>query len=43
MVGRRARLVATLRRHLPGELFERIYFGQLIRMITEPTKARAID
>ena len=34
MVGRRARLVVALRRYLPGELFERIYFGEVIRRVT---------
>ena len=33
-VGRRASLVMSLRRHLPGELFERIYFGEVIRRVT---------
>jgi hypothetical protein len=34
MVGRRAQLMAMLRRYLPGELFERIYFGEVIRRVT---------
>jgi NAD(P)-dependent dehydrogenase (short-subunit alcohol dehydrogenase family) len=34
MVGRRASLVVALRRHLPGELFERLYFGEVLRRIT---------
>lgn len=34
MVGRRARLVVTLRRYLPGELFERLYFGEVVRRVT---------
>jgi NAD(P)-dependent dehydrogenase (short-subunit alcohol dehydrogenase family) len=34
VVGRRARAVVALRRHVPGELFERVYFGQLMRMVT---------
>ena len=33
MVGRRASLVVALRRHLPGELFERIYFGEVRRRV----------
>jgi NAD(P)-dependent dehydrogenase (short-subunit alcohol dehydrogenase family) len=33
-VGRRASLVMALRRHLPGELFERVYFGEVLRRIT---------
>jgi len=36
VVGWRAKLLISLRRHLPGELFERIYFGQIIRMVTQP-------
>jgi NAD(P)-dependent dehydrogenase (short-subunit alcohol dehydrogenase family) len=36
MVGRRAKLVFALRRYLPGELFERIYFSYLIRKVTTP-------
>jgi NAD(P)-dependent dehydrogenase (short-subunit alcohol dehydrogenase family) len=34
MVGWRAKLVATLRRYLPGEIFERVYFGEVIRRVT---------
>jgi NAD(P)-dependent dehydrogenase (short-subunit alcohol dehydrogenase family) len=34
MVGGRASLVVALRRHLPGELFERLYFGEVLRRIT---------
>jgi NAD(P)-dependent dehydrogenase (short-subunit alcohol dehydrogenase family) len=33
VVGRRAGLVLSLRRHLPGELFERLYFGGLLRRV----------
>jgi NAD(P)-dependent dehydrogenase (short-subunit alcohol dehydrogenase family) len=33
-IGRRASLVITLRRYLPGELFERLYFGEVLRRIT---------
>jgi NAD(P)-dependent dehydrogenase (short-subunit alcohol dehydrogenase family) len=36
LVGKRARLVVNLRRIVPGELFERIYFGEVIRRVTEP-------
>ena len=32
VVGRPARLVVSLRRHIPGELFERLYFGTLVRL-----------
>jgi hypothetical protein len=34
MVGRRARLAVALRRCLPGEWFERIYFGTVMRRVT---------
>ena len=36
VVGRRAQAVLSLRRHLPGELFERIYFGEILRRIARP-------
>jgi NAD(P)-dependent dehydrogenase (short-subunit alcohol dehydrogenase family) len=36
VVGWRAKLMISLRRYLPGELFERLYFSQLIRMVTQP-------
>jgi NAD(P)-dependent dehydrogenase (short-subunit alcohol dehydrogenase family) len=35
MVGRRARLVVALRRHMPGEWFERRYFRHVNRMLTK--------
>jgi NAD(P)-dependent dehydrogenase (short-subunit alcohol dehydrogenase family) len=35
IVGRRARIAVLLRRYLPGELFERIVFGQVIRRVTQ--------
>ena len=35
MVGRRASLVMILRRYLPGELFERLYFGEVVRRVTK--------
>ena len=35
MVGLRAGLVANLRRYLPGELFERLYFGEAVRRVTK--------
>lgn len=35
MVGRRAALVVGLRRYLPGELFERLYFGEAVRRVTK--------
>lgn len=34
VVGWRAKLVLTLRRYLPGETFERLYFGEAIRRVT---------
>jgi NAD(P)-dependent dehydrogenase (short-subunit alcohol dehydrogenase family) len=34
VVGRRASSVLSLRRYLPGELFEKIYFGALLKRIT---------
>ena len=35
----RAKVLAALRRHLPGELFERIWFRELTRRITRPGHA----
>lgn len=35
VVGWRAGLVIALRRYLPGELFERWYFGELMRRLTD--------
>ncbi len=35
MVGRRARLVYGLRRYLPEALFEKLYFGEVIRRVTQ--------
>lgn len=34
MVGWRASLVMCLRRYLPGEFFERVYFGEIVRRVT---------
>ncbi len=34
MVGPRARLVIAARRFIPGELFERFYFGEVMRRVT---------
>jgi len=42
MVGTRARLVFALRRYLPGELFERIYFSLSISKVTKPQKAQGV-
>jgi NAD(P)-dependent dehydrogenase (short-subunit alcohol dehydrogenase family) len=36
MVGRKAKLAVALRRWLPGELFERVYFGISMRRVTRP-------
>ena len=36
MVGRKAKLAVLLRRLLPGELFERLYFGTVMRRVTRP-------
>jgi NAD(P)-dependent dehydrogenase (short-subunit alcohol dehydrogenase family) len=33
VVGRRAAVAVGLRRHLPGELFERLYFGEVLRRL----------
>lgn len=35
VAGWRASLVLTLRRYLPGELFERLYFGEAVRRVTK--------
>ena len=35
MVGWRANLLVNLRRYVPGELFERIYFGEVVRRVTK--------
>ena len=37
MVGRRAKLVVALRRYLPASIFERFYFGTIIRWVTRPS------
>ena len=36
MVGRKAKLAVALRRWLPGEIFERLYFGTVMRRVTRP-------
>jgi NAD(P)-dependent dehydrogenase (short-subunit alcohol dehydrogenase family) len=41
VVGAKARLVLTLRRVLPGELFERVYFGFVRRLVTAPRRQAA--
>jgi NAD(P)-dependent dehydrogenase (short-subunit alcohol dehydrogenase family) len=37
MVGAKLKLIASLRRHIPGEIFERMYWGAVRRMVTNPT------
>jgi NAD(P)-dependent dehydrogenase (short-subunit alcohol dehydrogenase family) len=34
IAGRRAGLVVALRHYLPGEIFERLYFGEAVRQVT---------
>jgi NAD(P)-dependent dehydrogenase (short-subunit alcohol dehydrogenase family) len=41
VVGGKAKLVIALRRCLPGEWFERIYFGLVRRMVTSPRRQAA--
>lgn len=36
VVGRKAKIVLSLRRHLPGELFERVYWALVRRVVTRP-------
>ena len=38
VVGSRAKLLIALRRYLPGELFDRLYSRQLVRMVTRPAR-----
>jgi NAD(P)-dependent dehydrogenase (short-subunit alcohol dehydrogenase family) len=45
MVGRKAKMAVALRRWLPGNLFERLYFGTVIRRATQetaPMKSKAV-
>lgn len=37
MIGRKAKLAIALRCWLPGELFERVYFGTVMRRVTQPS------
>ena len=37
MVGRRAKAIVSLRRHVPGELFEQIYFREVLRRVCGST------
>jgi NAD(P)-dependent dehydrogenase (short-subunit alcohol dehydrogenase family) len=39
VMGTKARLVIALRRHVPGEWFERAYFGMVRRLVTAPSTA----
>jgi NAD(P)-dependent dehydrogenase (short-subunit alcohol dehydrogenase family) len=41
LIGRRASAVVALRRYLPGELFERVYFGEVLRRVTGGRDGRA--
>ena len=41
MIGRKAKLAVALRRWLPGDLFERIYFGIVVRRATQGEKIAA--
>ena len=36
MIGRKARLAVALKRWIPGEIFERLYFGIIMRRVTRP-------
>ncbi|HRX01515.1 MAG: SDR family oxidoreductase [Anaerolineae bacterium] len=38
VVGPRAKLVISARRYIPGELFERFYFGEVVKRITTPAR-----
>ena len=38
MIGRKAKLAVALRRWLPGNLFERVYFGTVMRRATQPAQ-----
>lgn len=38
-LGMPARLLMSLRRHLPGETFERLYFGEVCRRVASPPSA----
>lgn len=35
LIGRRAKIVVTARRFLPAQLFDRVYFGGVVRRVTE--------
>jgi NAD(P)-dependent dehydrogenase (short-subunit alcohol dehydrogenase family) len=42
VVGKRARFVIALRRHLPGELFEKLYFGEVLRRLTRKSSREKV-
>lgn len=41
VVGLKARLIVSLRRHVPGEWFDRVYFGFVRRLVTAPRRRAA--
>jgi NAD(P)-dependent dehydrogenase (short-subunit alcohol dehydrogenase family) len=41
MIGRKAKFAVALRRWLPGEAFERLYFGIVMRRVTGPSARQA--
>ncbi len=43
LIGRRASLVLSLRRYVPAGLFERLYFGTIIRRVTLPQQKEATN
>jgi NAD(P)-dependent dehydrogenase (short-subunit alcohol dehydrogenase family) len=43
VVGRNAKIVLACRRQLPAGIFETLYFGQLLRMITRPARNATVD
>jgi NAD(P)-dependent dehydrogenase (short-subunit alcohol dehydrogenase family) len=38
VVGRKTRVLLALRRYIPGELFERVYFGFVRRLVISPRR-----
>jgi NAD(P)-dependent dehydrogenase (short-subunit alcohol dehydrogenase family) len=38
MIGRKAKLAVGLKRFVPGELFERLYFGIIMKRVTRPAR-----
>jgi NAD(P)-dependent dehydrogenase (short-subunit alcohol dehydrogenase family) len=41
LLGIRARAAVSMRRHLPGETFERVYFGEVLRRVTGSRSPKA--